>query len=51
MKSLPRRAPCMRRDLLLLAEIIEAAERIVELTSGHDSADIDSDRNQRDAVL
>jgi uncharacterized protein with HEPN domain len=41
----------MRRDLLLLAEIIDATERIVELTSGHDAADIDSDRDRRDAVL
>jgi hypothetical protein len=28
-----------------------ATERIVELTSGHDSTDIDGDRDRRDAVL
>ena len=37
----------MRRDALLLAEMIDAAERIVELTAGASVEDIDSDRNAR----
>jgi hypothetical protein len=41
----------MRRDPLLLTEIIEATERIVELSSGQESADIGSDRDRRDTVL
>ncbi len=41
----------MRRDALLLAEIIDAAERIVELTSGASVEDLDGDRSRREALL
>lgn len=41
----------MQRDRLLLAEIIDSIERIVELTTGRTSADLEVDRDRRDAVL
>lgn len=41
----------MQRDRLLLAEIIEAAERIVELTVARTALDFDKDRDRRDALL
>ncbi len=41
----------MQRDRLLLAEIIDSIERIVELTAGRASSEIDLDRNRRDALL
>jgi len=41
----------MQRDRLLLAEIIEAAERIVELTVERTALDFDEDRDRRDALL
>lgn len=41
----------MQRDRLLLAEIIEAAERIVELTVARTALDFDEDRDRRDALL
>lgn len=41
----------MRRELLLLAEIIDAAERIVELTAGATVASLNEDRNRREALL
>ncbi len=41
----------MRRDRLLLAEIVDAAERLVELTAERAPADFDADRDRRDALL
>lgn len=41
----------MQRDALLLAEIVDAAERIVELTSGASVEDLDDDRSRREALL
>lgn len=41
----------MRRELLLIAEITDAAERIVELTSGATVASLDEDRDRREALL
>ena len=36
----------MRRDRLLLTEIVEAVERIIDLTNGHSLADFESDRDR-----
>jgi len=41
----------MQRDRLLLAEVIDAAERLVELTAGRTSTEFDADRDRRDALL
>lgn len=41
----------MRRDLLLLAEVLDAASRLVELTAERTSASFDTDRDRRDALL
>ena len=41
----------MQRDRLLIAEMIEAAERIVELIGTFSGADLALDRDRRDAVL
>lgn len=41
----------MRRELLLIAEMIEAAERIHELAGGVDVEALGSDRQRRDALL
>lgn len=41
----------MRREVLLVAEIIDSAERIVALTSGVTVALLDEDRNRREALL
>ena len=41
----------MRRDALLIAEIVEAAERILELTADASVADLDTDRSRREALL
>ena len=41
----------MRRDGVLLAEIVDAAERIVALVADRSSADFESDPDRRDALL
>ena len=41
----------MRRDLLLLDEMIEAAERVQALCDGVTADDLETDRLRRDAVL
>lgn len=41
----------MRRDRLVVAGMIEACERIIELTTARDANGIDSDPNTRDALL
>ncbi len=41
----------MQRDRLILAEIIGSIERILELSAGRSSSDIDLDRDRRDALL
>ena len=41
----------MQRDQLLLVEIIDSIERIVDLTTGPTSAEIEADRDRRDALL
>lgn len=41
----------MQRELLLLGEMIEAAEQAQALVSGVDAEVLDSDRQRRDALL
>jgi uncharacterized protein with HEPN domain len=41
----------MQRDRLLLAELIDAADRVVALVEGHDADQIEADRDRRDALL
>lgn len=41
----------MRRDRLVLTEIIDATERIVALAAGRSVDEIDTDRDRRDALL
>jgi hypothetical protein len=41
----------MRRDLVLLDEMIEAAERVQDLCDGVTADDLEADRLRRDAVL
>lgn len=41
----------MRRDRLLLSEIIEAIERILELTNGMTSETLELERTTREALL
>jgi uncharacterized protein with HEPN domain len=41
----------MQRDRLLLAEILDAVERLLELTADRTAADFDIDRDRRDALL
>lgn len=41
----------MQRDLLFLAEMIEAAEQIQQLVVGLDLAALEADRQRRDALL
>lgn len=41
----------MQRDLLLLREMIDAAEQAQILVAGRSVADIDADRQRRDALL
>lgn len=40
----------MRRDLLLLAEILEAGERIIALVAGLESGPGEMDLDRRDAL-
>ena len=40
----------MQRDRLLLAEIIDAAERVVDLTATRSAEELDVDRDRRDAL-
>lgn len=41
----------MRRDRLLLTEIVDAVERIIDLSAEHSLDDFVSDRDRRDALL
>jgi uncharacterized protein with HEPN domain len=41
----------MRRDALLLTEMIDAAEQAITLVSGRDIRDLENDRTARDALL
>ena len=41
----------MQRDRLLLSEVIDAAERLVELTAARAAVDFEADRDRRDALL
>jgi len=41
----------MRREVLLIAEIIDADQRIVTLTSGTTIASLNQDRDRREALL
>ena len=41
----------MRRELVLLAEMISAAERIIELVGDRSEIDLEADRDGRDALL
>jgi uncharacterized protein with HEPN domain len=41
----------MQRDILLLTEMIEAAEQAQELTDGITASDLESDGLRRDALL
>ncbi|MSV80585.1 MAG: DUF86 domain-containing protein [Actinobacteria bacterium] len=51
MRSLPRPRSCMRREVLLISEIIDAAERIIDLSLGASVEDLDADRTRREALL
>ena len=41
----------MQRDRLLLTEIVDACERIIELLAGRNVADVEANRDVRDALL
>lgn len=41
----------MQRDRLLMAEIIDATERIIDLVATRSPAEFDTDRDRRDALL
>ena len=41
----------MQRDILLLTEMIDAAEQAQELTRGVSAGDLEADRQRRDALL
>jgi uncharacterized protein with HEPN domain len=41
----------MQRDLLLLREMIDAAEQAAALVAGRSASEIDGDRQRRDALL
>ncbi len=41
----------MQRDVLLLTEMIDAAEQARELTRGISASELDEDRRRRDALL
>ena len=41
----------MRRDDLLLAEIVVAIERIIEITTNSSSSEIEVTRDRRDSLL
>ena len=41
----------MQRDRLLLTEIIDAAERIIDLAAARSADDFVADRDRRDALL
>lgn len=47
----PNRSLFMQRDRLLISEIVDAAQRIVELTDGASTDVLDHDRDRRDALL
>ncbi|MHB1010963.1 MAG: HepT-like ribonuclease domain-containing protein [Propionibacteriaceae bacterium] len=40
-----------RREILLLGEMIDAAEQAQQLATGHDVQDFEADRQRRDALL
>lgn len=41
----------MQRDRLLVAEMIDAADRIIELTTARQASDFEDDRDAREALL
>lgn len=41
----------MPRDALLLTEMLEAGDRIIELVAGREAADVEAERDVRDALL
>jgi uncharacterized protein with HEPN domain len=41
----------MQRDRLLLEEIIDAAERVIDLTATRSAEELDLDRDRREALL
>lgn len=41
----------MRRDRLLLREVLDAAERVFQLTAGRSAGELEGDRDRRDALL
>ena len=50
-RSWRRLSPCVRRDLLLLQEMIEASVRAVALVEGQAVEDLAADRTRRDALM
>ncbi len=46
-----KHGPCMRRDVLLLGEMIEAADQARKLTDGITTGGLEADRQRRDALL
>src|SRR6266581_2136489 len=49
--SWPRPGPSMQRDILLLTEMIDAAEQAQQLADGVTVSDLETDRQRRDALL
>jgi uncharacterized protein with HEPN domain len=41
----------MQRDRLLIAEMIDAAQRVIELVGAATADDVDADRTRREALL
>ena len=41
----------MRREVLLLEEMVDAAMQVMDLVQGHDAESLRADRQRRDALL
>ena len=50
-QSWPKPGPSMQRDILLLTEMIDAAEQAQQLAAGVTASQLEADRQRRDALL
>src|SRR5215467_788824 len=50
-QSWPKPGPSMQRDILLLTEMVDAAEQAGQLTAGITVRQLETDRQRRDALL
>ena len=50
-QSWPKPGPSMQRDILLLIEMVDAAEQAGQLTAGITVSQLETDRQRRDALL